>query len=186
MTPHTFSAKQWLPYPIELAFAFFANPENLPRLMPRWQRAHIDQAIFAPPPPRPPATPHLPGLVAGTGTRMTLTFRALPLVPLRLPWDALITEFGWNDHFCDVIAGRGPFKSWKHCHHLRSTPDPTGTSTSPGTLLSDHVEYALPFGLLGSIANAIVVRQQIVSIFRFRHRKTAELLPQFAASTYLR
>ena len=183
---HTFSAEQWLPYPIELAFAFFANPENLPRLMPTWQRAHIDRAIFAPPPPRPPATPRLPGLVAGQGTRMTLTFRALPFVPVRLAWDAEITEFAWNDHFCDIIDGRGPFKTWRHCHHLQSAPDPTGVSATAGTLLRDHVEYALPLGFLGTIANAIAVRRQIRGIFRFRHRKTAELLPQFAASSQLR
>ena len=131
--PHTFSAEQWLPYPVELAFAFFANPDNLPRLMPAWQRAHIDRAIFTPPPPRPPDTPQLPGLVAGAGTRITLTFRALPFFPLRLPWDAEISEFLWNDHFCDVIAGRGPFKSWNHCHQLRASPDPTGRSSSAGT-----------------------------------------------------
>lgn len=183
--PHTFSAEQWLPYPIELAFAFFANPENLPRLMPTWQRAHIDTAIFVPPPPRPASTPHLPGLVAGAGTRMTLSFRALPFMPFRLPWDAEIIEFEWNDHFCDVIVGRGPFKIWHHCHHLHSAPDPTGASTVTGTLLYDHVEYALPFGLLGSIANVVAVRRQIRSIFKFRQRKTAELLPQFAAATGL-
>ena len=35
---HTFTSEQWLPYPVEPVFAFFANPENLPRLMPKWQK----------------------------------------------------------------------------------------------------------------------------------------------------
>ncbi len=180
--PHTFAAEQWLPFPVELAFAFFANPDNLPRLMPRWQHARIDQATYAPAPPRPAGTPRLPGLVAGAGTRLTITFRALPLLPLRLPWDAEITEFTWNDHFCDTINGRGPFKLWRHCHHLHAAPDPTGVSSTPGALLQDHVEYTLPFGPLGNLANAVAVRRQIRRIFRYRHRKTAELLPRFAAS----
>jgi hypothetical protein len=36
--PHAFHAEQWLPYPIELVFAFsafFANPETSPALCPR-------------------------------------------------------------------------------------------------------------------------------------------------------
>ncbi len=38
---HTFQTEQWLPFPVELVFAFFAYPENLPRLMPAWQKARI-------------------------------------------------------------------------------------------------------------------------------------------------
>ncbi len=183
--PYTFSAEQWLPFPVEVVFAFFANPDNLPRLMPRWQHAHIDQAHFAPPPPRPPASPVLPGKVAGADTRMTLSFRAVPLLPLRLRWDALISEFSWNDHFCDVIDGRGPFRSWRHCHWLQPQADPRplgNRSTAAGTLLTDSVEYALPFGVLGQLAHKIAVRHQIGRIFRFRHRMTNQLLPAYAAS----
>ena len=40
---HPFAAEQWLPYPVELVFAFFANPQNLPRLMPAWQKARIEE-----------------------------------------------------------------------------------------------------------------------------------------------
>jgi hypothetical protein len=34
MTQHL-ETQQWVPYPVELVFAFFANPANLPHLMPR-------------------------------------------------------------------------------------------------------------------------------------------------------
>lgn len=181
--PHTFHAEQWLPFPLELVFAFFANPENLPRLMPAWQKARIEEASFAPPPPRPPDTPRLPGIVAGAGTRMTISFRPFPFSPMRLPWDAEISEFAWNDHFCD-IQHRGPFKSWRHCHRLstKSRTNPDG-SVQPGTLLVDQLEYALPLGPLGSLANTLFVRYQIRSIFRYRQQRTADLLPKFAAAT---
>lgn len=183
--PYTFSAQQWLPFPVEVVFAFFADPDNLPRLMPRWQRARIAEAQLAPPPPRPPGAPALPGTVAGAGTRMMLTFRALPLVPIRLSWDALISEFAWNDHFCDVIDGRGPFRSWRHCHRLQPQGDPRPLGNRPadsGTLLTDSVEYTLPFGPLGRLAHLVAVRRQIRKIFRFRHRMTNQLMPAFAAS----
>ena len=180
--PHIFHAEQWLPFPVDLVFAFFANPENLPRLMPAWQKARIEEASFAPPPPRPPATPRLPGIVAGAGTRMTVSFRAFPLSPIRLPWDAEITEFLWNEHFCDV-QHRGPFKSWRHCHRLQAESRTLATgAVLSGTRLTDQLEYDLPLGPLGSIANALFVSWQLRSTFRYRQQRTAELLPAFAAA----
>ncbi len=175
---HTYDAEQWLPFAPEDVFLFFSNPENLPRLMPAWQKARIEEAAFAPPSPRPLSSSPQRGIVAGAGTRMTLSFRAFPLSPVRIPWDAEISEFVWNDHFCD-IQHRGPFKYWKHCHHIRpeSRASAPGSLPVPGTLLHDHVDYELPFGPLGDLGNALVARHQLASTFRYRHRRTAELLP---------
>ncbi|ADW69753.1 SRPBCC family protein [Granulicella tundricola] len=173
---HHFQAEQWLPYPIEHVFAFFSNPENLPRLMPAWQKARIEEAAFAPPPPRPAGLPIFPGIVAGAGTRMTISFRPIPFSPIRVPWDAEITEFTWNEHFCDV-QHRGPFKFWRHCHRL--TPEPranTGREVQ-GTLIRDEVEYELPLGPLGELAAKLFAPAQFKSIFDFRHKRTAELMP---------
>ena len=47
---YRFTAEQNIPYPLETAFAFFADPANLPRLMPSWQDARIDTATFVAPP----------------------------------------------------------------------------------------------------------------------------------------
>lgn len=173
---HTYDAEQWLPYSPEIVFAFFANPENLPRLMPAWQKARIEEASFAAPPPRPPSTTRQRGIAAGAGTRLTLSFRAFPFSPVRIPWHAEISEFAWNDHFCDIQRS-GPFKYWKHCHHIvpeSRAPQP-GAVPVPGSLLQDHVDYELPLGALGDLGN-IFARQQLGSTFRYRHRRTAELL----------
>ncbi len=169
---HHFQTEQWVPYPIDHVFAFFANPENLPRLMPAWQKAQIEEASFAPPPPRPKAGKIFPCIVAGAGTRMTLSFRPVPFSPLRVPWDAEITEFVWNEHFCDV-QHRGPFAYWRHCHRL------TGGSQGgvAGTLLRDEVEYELPLGVLGELTARWIAPLQFSSLFRYRQRRTAELLP---------
>jgi ligand-binding SRPBCC domain-containing protein len=171
-------AEQWLPLPIATVFDFFADPANLPRLMPAWQKARIDDSAFVAPPPRPgsenPVTKRATSVAAGQGTRMTISFRPVPLVPLRLPWDAEITEFVWDDHFCDIQKQRGPFAFWRHCHRLEARP----RDGSPGTLLLDQVEYELPFGPLGDLANALFVRRQMDSIFSYRQKRTAELLSQ--------
>ena len=175
--PSTFNTEQWLPYPRELVFAFFANPENLPRLMPTWQKARIEEAIFAPPPPRPEGAPSYPGLVAGNGTRLTISARPFPFAPVRAPWDALILDFRWNEGFCDVQT-RGPFKSWKHCHSVRSEDSPT--TGQPGTIVRDEVVYELPLGRFNSLADALVARHGFDYIFGYRQKRTAEMLARMA------
>jgi ligand-binding SRPBCC domain-containing protein len=169
---HSFAAEQWLPYPVEAVFAFFSNPENLPRLMPGWQKARIEEASFVPPPPRPDAAQRFPGIAAGAGTRITLSFRPFPFSPIRVPWEAEIVEFEWNDHFCDLQL-RGPFAYWRHCHRISAlTRDDVA-----GTLLKDAVEYEMPLGALGELAHSIAVKRQIGKMFDFRQKRTAQLLP---------
>ena len=157
--PHHFETSQWLPYPPELVFAFFAKPENLPRLMPKWQNARIEEAVFAPPPPRPLNSPRYPGIAAGDGTRLTLSLRHFPFAPFRIPWEAQIEDFRWNHGFCDIQL-RGPFTSWRHCH--------TVTAKDSGTTLHDAVIYELPL--------SIPIRPILTHIFRQRHQRTTELL----------
>jgi ligand-binding SRPBCC domain-containing protein len=148
---HTFQSEQWVPYPREQVFAFFADPANLPPLMPRWQRARVEKA------------PN----VAAEGSLIVISFRPIPLFPLRLDWDALITEFRWNDFFCDEQR-RGPFKYFRHCHRLREERN--------GTVVSDNVEYELPLGVLGDVANSLMIEGQIRSLFRHRQKMLPILL----------
>lgn len=162
-----FNAEQHLPYPLETVFAFFADPANLPRLMPDWQRARIEHADYIAPPPPPTPFPGSEAIIAGSGTKLTLTIRPIPFSPVRLPWDALIEDFRWLEGFCDVQV-RGPFKYWRHCHTVRAV--------DAGTIIRDTVEYELPLGFLGSIANALFIRRQLAATFRFRQQRTLELL----------
>ena len=179
---HRFEAEQWVPFPLERVFAFFSNPENLPRLMPTWQKARIEEATFAPAPERPVSSAgvRFAGVVAGAGTKMTISFRPFPFAPFRIPWDAEITEFVWNDHFCDV-QHRGPFAFWHHCHHLLAETRTVDGVATPGTLVRDKVDYEMPFGPLGEIGARLFGTRQFTSIFDYRHRRTAELLPRMQA-----
>lgn len=174
---YTYDAEQWLPFPVELVFAFFANPENLPRLMPKWQKARIEEASFAPPPAHPSPAKRVRGIAAGAGTRLTVSFRPFPFSPIRLPWEAEITEFVWNDHFCDIQL-RGPFSYWKHCHRL-SAERRDGVM---GTLLRDHVEYELAGGGFAAVLRPFVAFQ-MASTFKFRQARTAQLLPLMAGAS---
>lgn len=176
---HDFEIEQWLPFPRDLVFAFFADPKNLPPLMPQWQKPRIEEVTFCPPPPRPAGTPRFPGVAAGDGTKLVITARALPFIPLRGGWHALIQDFRWNEGFCDVQL-HGPFAYWKHCHSVRDAASPQ--DGGPGTIVHDHVTYALraePFTQLGLPAVQAAMR----ALFQYRQARVAEWLPQFAEAT---
>jgi ligand-binding SRPBCC domain-containing protein len=172
---HIFQSEQWLPLPIELVFAFFANPTNLPHLMPAWQQARIEKTSFVRPPPSPHPTGGFSPLAAGEGTRLTFNFRPFPLSPVRLRWEAEIDTFAWNHHFSDTQL-RGPFAHWHHTHTVTSETRPVESGTPlAGTLLRDEVHYQLPLGKLGDLAHPLVV-QQLRRTFAYRQRRTRELL----------
>jgi ligand-binding SRPBCC domain-containing protein len=165
--PFHFTAEQHLPYPLETVFTFFADPANLPRLMPAWQDARIHHAHYIAPPPPPYAFAGSERITAGNGTELTLTIRPFPFSPIRLPWVARIEDFRWLEGFCDIQL-RGPFATWRHCHNLRAT--------DTGTHLNDSVTYTPPLGPLGAIADALFIKRQLAATFRFRQQRTLELL----------
>ncbi len=166
---------QWVPFPVELVFAFFANPANLPHLMPKWQQARIEDSKLIPPPPRPLAsepTLRFQSPAAGTGSEMSISFRPIAGIGFRIGWLARITDFVWNDHFSDTQVS-GPFALWNHTHHIVSEMR-DGIS---GTIVADELEYALPLGIVGSITNTVVIRRQMESTFSYRQKRLEEILP---------
>ncbi len=163
---HNFQTEQWLPYPREKVFAFFADPANLPPLMPHWQNARVERAEYVPPPVS--STYQLCGR---HGLIDHYQFSADSLFPLRLRWEAYIAEFRWNDFFCDEQR-RGPFQYFRHCHRTREE----NREGIAGTVVTDAVEYELPFGLLGEVVNAVAMKRQIRALFAYRQRMLPGLL----------
>jgi ligand-binding SRPBCC domain-containing protein len=171
--PHRFAATQWLPYPVPLVFAFLADPQNLPPLMPAWQKARVEEAQLVTPPPAPAdafKTRRLHGPSAGAGSLITISFRPFPFSPIRLPWVAQIQEFEWNDHFCDVQK-RGPFAAWRHCHTVKQ--ERRGDVT--GTLITDDVTYEMKMGPLGETAHSLFMSAQIRKTFEYRQKRIAAI-----------
>jgi ligand-binding SRPBCC domain-containing protein len=178
-----FHAQQFVPYPLELVFAFFANPQNLPHLMPKWQATRFTQMRLVPPPPRPLA--HDPRLrfqsvAAGKGSELDIAFRPVPLIPVSIGWQGTITEFEWNSHFCDQQQ-RGPFATWRHCHRFLSAKelDPHGNQI-PGTHVIDELEYSVPLGPLSPLANQLFLQPQMNYLFHHRQNRLNEILPKAA------
>jgi len=82
-------------------------------------------------------------------------------------WTSEVTEFEWNQHFADVQR-KGPFKSFRHRHELRSERD--------GTSVRDAIEYEVGFGWLGALVNWMFVRPLIRRTFLYRQRQVERLL----------
>ena len=168
-----FKTEQWVPYPVELVFAFFANPANLPHLMPRKLETRIEDARIEPPPPRPVAADvsrRFKSVAAGVGSEILISFYPIPWVPRRVSWLACITEFEWNSHFCDAQM-RGPFSAFIHRHGIRAE----SRDGQEGTLVSDAVEFEMPYGWVGRIVGALV-RRKLVSSFAYRQKRLPEIL----------
>jgi ligand-binding SRPBCC domain-containing protein len=170
---HNFVNEHWVPYPAELVFDFFANPQNLPPLLPRQQKARIEEAKIVAPPARPALkeTRRLRSVAAGTGSVITISFRPFRLSPVRMPWEATISEFVWNDHFCDEQV-RGPFAYWKHCHRFRTEI----RNNTRGTLIVDEIVYEMKMSFLGDIVNWIFVKGQMKRVFAYRQAQAERFL----------
>jgi ligand-binding SRPBCC domain-containing protein len=165
---HRVQFEQWVPAPIEQVFLFFANPANLPRIMPPRTRTELVRLKLVPPPGIVDKQ-HAP--LAGVGSEIVTSFRLLPFLPFRAEWAAVITEFEWNHHFSDVQR-RGPFKSFHHHHELREERQ----SELNGTVVRDVIEYEVEFGWLGKVAEKLFISGQLQRTFEYRQRALEKLL----------
>lgn len=87
-----------------------------------------------------------------------------------IPWEITVKEVIPNRLLVDEQNGKGPFQRWRHEHRFEESG-----STSR---LTDRIEYALPFGVLGKIADAVIMRFVQKRIFAYRHKKTIQYFQQ--------
>jgi ligand-binding SRPBCC domain-containing protein len=173
---HRVQFEQWVPFGIERVFLFFANPENLPRIMPPENGTELVRLNLIPPPDSTRERPIQPasanqGPLAGAGSEVVTSFRVLPFLPLRAQWIALISEFEWNHHFADTQK-KGPFKSFLHRHQLRAEV----RDGSEGTVVCDQIDYEVGWGWLGELANKLFIRRQMRRTFAYRQQELHALL----------
>jgi len=151
MTTHRLVASQTIDRPLDEVFAFFAKPENLGRITPpsmRFEQRSTDLHMR-------------PGL--------EIEHRIRPLLGIPMTWRSTIEAFDRPHSFVDVQAS-GPYRSWRHRHVF--------TADGGGTRIEDEVSYELPLEPLGSLAHRLVVREQLLEIFRHRARTIESIFTQ--------
>ncbi len=131
----------------ERVFGFHEEPDAFERLQPPWQTTRILQ---------PPTS-------LAVGTRVVVQVRLGPL------WQTIVAEhvaYEPGRMFADRML-QGPFARW--LHHHRVTPQGPGRC-----LLTDEIEYELPFGWLGRTFGGPFARRTLERMFAYRHQVTRE------------
>lgn len=137
MRVRDFESQLWLPQPRDEVFAFFSDAANLDAITPPWLDFHTVTPV--------PVDMHL-----GTRIDYKLRIRGFPIV-----WRSEITAWEPPARFVDEQV-RGPYRLWIHEHIF--------VERDGGTLVCDHVKYAIPFDWLAHL----LVRRDVERIFRYR------------------
>jgi ligand-binding SRPBCC domain-containing protein len=147
---HRLFRRQLVSGEVQEVFDFFKDPYNLEAITPPWLAFRVLRSSDA---------------VVRLNTRISYKLR-LHGIPLN--WESRIAEFVDGESFADVMLS-GPYRRWHHRHSFRRVPE--------GVEMLDTVDYALPFGPLGRLTHALVVRRQLAAIFDYRAARIAERFP---------
>jgi len=101
------------------------------------------------------------GVTSGLiGEGQEVTWRARHFgIPLTMT--SRVTQVDFPRSFTDEQV-RGLFRSFRHVHEFEATPG--------GCIMTDRVEFAAPFGLLGRAAGKLVLRPYLQRLIRDRGR----------------
>jgi ligand-binding SRPBCC domain-containing protein len=150
MKIYSLTSRQLVPYPLNEVFPFFSKPENLGLLTPE----NLGFQILTPSPVC---------MKEGAIIDYAITIASVPV-----RWTTLITSYEPPYRFIDVQL-KGPYAYWRHTHSFSETDD--------GTLITDEVDYAMPFGLAGKIIHTAMIRRQLKNIFRNRGYAIEKIFP---------
>jgi ligand-binding SRPBCC domain-containing protein len=146
---HVLETRQWVPAGLDETFAFFSDVRNLEAITPSFLGFEI-------------RTPLPIEMRAGTLIEYRIRLMGLPM-----PWLTRIDGWEPGRSFVDRQV-RGPYARWVHTHRF--------SPADGGTLVEDHVEYAVPLAPWSDPVRALFVRPTVERIFRHRQAAIARLL----------
>jgi ligand-binding SRPBCC domain-containing protein len=157
MKLYSFETIQQLPLNLHQAWDFLSSPENLNKITPpemdfKITSAHTIEKMYA---------------------GQLISYTVKPLLGIPVSWVTEITHVNIPFHFVDEQRF-GPYAFWHHQHFLNEVPG--------GIEMRDIVHYALPLGYLGRFANALMVKNQLKTIFNYRHKKLEALFGKVAGN----
>lgn len=147
---YQFKRQQEINQPIEKLWNFISSPKNLKKITPDYMGFDV-------------TSENLPDKMY---EGMIISYKVSPVLGIKTNWVTEITHVEEGKYFVDEQRV-GPYKIWHHQHFLESTPK--------GTLMRDIVSYMPPFGVLGSIANKILIEQKLAEIFDYRSKILIQL-----------
>jgi len=146
--------KQALPASLDEIWDFISSPENLKKITPD----HMGFDII---------TPDLPEKMY---PGMIIAYKVSPLLGIKMTWVTEITHVREKEYFVDEQR-LGPYRMWHHEHRIEPVDD--------GVLMSDIVSYKPPMGVLGSLANKLMIKRQLKQIFDYREKVLENIFGKF-------
>ena len=134
---------QRIPATLDEVWDFISSPANLKKITPRYMGFDIISEFLTP--------KMYPGMI--------ICYKVSPILGIKMTWVTEITHIKDKEYFVDEQRV-GPYAIWHHEHKIESIED--------GVLMTDLVSYKPPFGFLGSIANAVLIKKQLQKIFDYR------------------
>lgn len=134
--------------PISEVWEFFSNPNNLAVLTPPKFKLQFVQ--------EPPSSMF-------TGQRISYSLSPFP--GFRTRWEGEIKEVAKLKRFIDEQQ-KGPFAYWRHEHLFFHNEE--------GTEVRDHLQYALPFGAIGTAFHPFV-KGKMTEMFTYRNDKVKKI-----------
>ena len=152
MAFYQFQRKQHINSTIQEVWKFMSSPQNLKRITPDSMGFDI-------------LTSDLPDEIY---PGMIISYNVRPLFGIPTTWVTEITHVVPQKYFVDEQRV-GPYSLWHHQHIIDSVAN--------GVLITDIVSYKPPLGLLGSIANTIIILKKLNQIFDYRQKALEEIFP---------
>jgi ligand-binding SRPBCC domain-containing protein len=140
--------EQWIPQPINEAFAFFKEATNLEKITPDEMNFKVLKQSTE-------------NIEEGTVLNYSLSVHKIPM-----RWKSKITHWNPDSKFSDVQLN-GPYDYWVHQHEFEEKDG--------GTLIKDHVRYKVPVGLAGDLIANRFIRNDLEKIFTYRQKKINEM-----------
>ncbi len=134
---------QKIPASIEQVWDFISSPENLKKITPEYMGFNITTKLVS--------KKMYPGMI--------ISYKVSPVLGIKMTWVTEITQVKEKEYFVDEQRV-GPYSLWHHEHKIEPIDG--------GVLMTDIVSYKPPFGILGSIANTLIIKKQLKEIFNFR------------------
>ena len=146
---------QKLPISINDAWQFLSDPKNLKRITPDYMGFKIVKGAES-------------SMYAGQIIEYVVT----PLFGISTTWVTEITHVKEPEYFVDEQRF-GPYALWHHKHFIKPIEN--------GVEMVDIVDYKIPFGFLGQLAQPLVVSPKLKEIFEYRREALIKLFGPFKA-----
>lgn len=137
--------KQFLKTDLDTIWDFASSPKNLKEITPDYMLFEITSEDLT--------EKMYPGMI--------ISYKVSPLLNIKMNWVTEITQVK-DKHFFVDEQRMGPYSMWHHQHFFEEQDG--------GVMMTDIVTYIPPFGILGVIANSVLIKRQLESIFDYRFK----------------